>query len=287
MIPTMSQLLETQATDQAEKMNLDYMKFGRWGKNGVQTHMTDPSGRLVPFKKPGTKPTGGKPTSKPAVSPKQATSVQGEPQAKKPQGVRVGNINIGPDKRSVSINGQPLKLSNTEYKLLNLLATQKGQITTRSDLLQKVWDAAPDMYVSRLKRKLAQSGANIQSVRGMGYRMHDLPTSESTLTEGVPMKELTPEIQAQLLERAKKNIRWYKKLEQLLITMDDADSKKEKVEKVCNVLKVQALLIIKSLKELDEPEEGGEELETNSQSIQPVRRDPTRHLAPSQEGGTV
>ena len=283
MIPNMMQLLESEATDQAEKMNLDYMKFGRWGKNGVVTHKTDDNGKLVPVKKPGAAPAAGKPVAgKPMPG--------GKPQAavKKPQGMKVGNIEIGPDKKSVTIKGQPVKLSNTEYKLLKMLATQKGQITTRSDLLQQVWDAAPDiitrtvdMYVSRLKRKLAASGANIQSVRGMGYRMHDLPES---LTEGPSMKELTPEIQAALLERAKKNIKWYKKLEAALSQMDDADAKKAKVEKVCNVLKVQALLIIKSLKELDT--DGGEEdtqdLETNSTQIDTLRRNPTQNSAPSQ-----
>ncbi len=291
MIPSMSQLLESTASDQAEKLNLDYMKFGRWGKNGVVTHKTDDSGKLVAVKK--TVAPASKSTSRPAVQPTTQPTAHGEPQ--KPQGIKVGNIDIGPDKRSVTIKGQPLKLSNTEYKLLKMLATQKGQITTRSDLLQQVWDAAPDiitrtvdMYVSRLKRKLAASGANIQSVRGMGYRMHDLPTSESTLAEGVPMKELTPEIQEKLLERAKKNIKWYRKLESALSQMDDSDEQKAKVEKVCKVLKVQALLIIKSLKDLEDEsgeEEEPHELQTNAQHIQPIRRDPTRHQAPAAQGG--
>jgi DNA-binding winged helix-turn-helix (wHTH) protein len=283
MIPSMTQLLESTASKEAEKLNLDYMKFGRWGKNGVVTHKTDDNGRLIPVKKadaPAAKPAAGKPQAPVAGKP--------QPAPQRPQAIKVGNIDIGPDKKSVSIKGRPLKLSNTEYKLLKMLATQKGQITTRSDLLQQVWDAAPDivtrtvdMYVSRLKRKLVQSGANIQSVRGMGYRMHDLPMGES-LTEGPSMTELTPEIQAKLLERAKKNIRWYKKLESVLTTMDDSDAKKVKVEKVCNVLKIQALLIIKSLKELDEPNEDDGELETNSEPIETLRRSPTRNNMPGQ-----
>lgn len=279
----MIQILESQATDEAEKLGLDYMKFGRWGKQGVVTHKTDDNGKLVPVKKITAKPAAGKAAGAPAVAGNTSAP-------KKPAPLKVGNIEIGPDKKSVTVRGKPLKLSNTEYKLLSMLATKRGSITTRSDLLQQVWDAAPDiitrtvdMYVSRLKRKLAASGANIQSVRGMGYRMHDLPESLST---GPAMKELTPEIQAKLLERAKKNIKWSKKLESALSTMDDADSKKAKVEKVCKVLKIQALLIIKSLKELDtdEPKNDNVGLETNATDIQPIRRDPTRSNMPAMNG---
>lgn len=291
MIPSMMQILESQASDEAEKLHLDYMGFGRWGTNGIVTHRTDDGGKLVPVKKP-VSPGAGAPaastTQRPSPTP-QASQAPQTPQAS--PNIKVGNIEIGADKRSVTIKGAPVQLSGTEYRLLKMLATQKGQITTRSDLLQQVWDAAPDivtrtvdMYVSRLKRKLIQSGASIKSVRGMGYRMLDLPMSES-LTEGPSMKELTPEIQTKLLERAKKNIQWYKKLESVLSTLDAADPKKSKVEKVRDVLKVQALLIIKSLKELDTSSMGEDGLKTNASPIETLRRNPTRNNMPGNTPG--
>lgn len=253
----MMKILESQASDQAEKMHLDYMKFGRWGKNGVVTHKTDDNGKLVAVKKsevPAGKPASAKGATVPASKTVPSGKPIGKPAAQpQQQGLKVGNIQIGPDKKSVMVRGQPIKLSNTEYKLLKMLATQKGQITTRSDLLQKVWDAAPDiitrtvdMYVSRLKRKLASSGANIQSVRGMGYRMHDLPEATDASIDGI--SQLTPEIQAKLLERAQKNVRWCQKLDGVLSKLPDGDEKKIKVQKIHDVLKIQALLIIKSIR---------------------------------------
>lgn len=98
------------------------------------------------------------------------------------------------------------------------------------------------------------------------------------------MTELTPEIQTKLLERAKKNIQWHKKLEAALSQMEESDPKKAKVKKLSDTLKVQALLIVKHLKDLEGKESGEEDqgLQTNATEINTIRRDPTRSNPPQQ-----
>jgi two-component system phosphate regulon response regulator PhoB len=69
-------------------------------------------------------------------------------------------------------------LTPTEYRLLILLAERRGRVQARANLLQAVWDAAPDiqtrtvdMHVQRLRTKLGPAGDLIETVRGFGYRL--------------------------------------------------------------------------------------------------------------------
>src|SRR5438128_285694 len=57
----------------------------------------------------------------------------------------LGGIVIDRLSHSVRVNGSPVDLTPTEYKLLVLLADQRGRVQKRSDLLSSVWSAAPDM----------------------------------------------------------------------------------------------------------------------------------------------
>lgn len=87
------------------------------------------------------------------------------------------------------------------------------------------------------------------------------------------MDTFSPEIKEKLLDRARKNAKWVKRLDTALNTIDPSDPKREKVEKMQQILKIQAMLIIKKLKEV-----GGDdaELQTNGQpDMTPIRRDPT------------
>jgi len=76
------------------------------------------------------------------------------------------------------VNGAPVELTATEYKLLTLLAQRRGRLQDRAELLEQVWDASPDiqtrtvdMHVQRLRAKLAEAGDLIETVRGFGYRI--------------------------------------------------------------------------------------------------------------------
>jgi two-component system phosphate regulon response regulator PhoB len=92
--------------------------------------------------------------------------------------VEIGDISVNRSTHSVAVAGKEVELTPTEYKLLILLAERRGRVQARSNLLQTVWDAAPDiqtrtvdMHVQRLRTKLGPSGELIETVRGFGYRI--------------------------------------------------------------------------------------------------------------------
>jgi hypothetical protein len=88
------------------------------------------------------------------------------------------------------------------------------------------------------------------------------------------MDTFSPEIKEKLLDRARKNAKWVKRLDTALNTIDPSDPKREKVEKMQQILKIQAMLIVKKLKELD-PEPEGTPESNGKPDLTPMRRDPT------------
>lgn len=81
----------------------------------------------------------------------------------------------------VKRDGEEVFLSAVEYRLLLTFARSRGQLLTRQQILNDMWDSAGDfvndntltVYVRRLRKKLEQEGDEpvIQTVRGIGYRM--------------------------------------------------------------------------------------------------------------------
>jgi len=95
-----------------------------------------------------------------------------------------GPLEIDRDAHVVSVDGSPIELTATEYKLLVTLADRRGRVHSRTQLLETVWEAAPDiqtrtvdMHVQRLRAKLGAAGHLIETVRGFGYRMPRGPSS--------------------------------------------------------------------------------------------------------------
>ena len=97
---------------------------------------------------------------------------------KAPSLIRVSGLEIDPEKYSVTFNGEPLKLTPNEFKLLHLLASRPGQTLTREGLLDDLHGAASSMdrsvdsHIKNLRKKLeAASGKPmIETVYGIGYR---------------------------------------------------------------------------------------------------------------------
>jgi two-component system OmpR family response regulator len=94
-------------------------------------------------------------------------------------GLATSEIEIGPlriDTRSsrVTLDGNPVKLTSLEYRLLAYLAHHRGRVVSRSELVEHLYDQDFDrdsntieVFVGRLRKKL---DANlIQTVRGLGY----------------------------------------------------------------------------------------------------------------------
>ena len=90
----------------------------------------------------------------------------------------IGALVIDRAAHTVSVHGREIELTPTEFKLLLLLAERRGRVQGRTQLLESVWEAAPDiqtrtvdMHVQRLRAKLEPAGDLIETVRGFGYRL--------------------------------------------------------------------------------------------------------------------
>ncbi len=93
---------------------------------------------------------------------------------------RIGELEIDRDKRRVTMAGRPVRLTATEYRLLNALSLDAGGASSYEVLQRRVWgpgkgDAqAVRSAVTKLRRKLGDDARNpryILGERGMGYRM--------------------------------------------------------------------------------------------------------------------
>jgi DNA-binding response OmpR family regulator len=95
--------------------------------------------------------------------------------------LRVGDLVLEPGRRRVTLAGQQLALTPTEFRLLTVLVVQAGAILSRDYLAHEVWGYADasnsrtiDVHIRRVRQKLAHCrvpGPAIISVRGMGYRL--------------------------------------------------------------------------------------------------------------------
>jgi len=87
------------------------------------------------------------------------------------------HLQLDPARHQVTLDGQPLDLTSTEFELLHTLMANPGWAFTRNHLLQKVWgyddEAGEDTvtaHISNLRRKLGPQGARfVRTVHGVGY----------------------------------------------------------------------------------------------------------------------
>jgi two-component system, OmpR family, phosphate regulon response regulator PhoB len=80
----------------------------------------------------------------------------------------------------VLIDGLPIELTATEFKLLAELIRSRGKVQTRDQLLDKVWGyqfegyaRTVDTHVRRLRQKLGAFADRVETVRGVGYRFRE------------------------------------------------------------------------------------------------------------------
>lgn len=90
--------------------------------------------------------------------------------------ITCGDLEIDQAAREVRKAGVPVELTYKEFELLRLLASRRGMVLSRDDILQAVWDynfagetRTVDMHVKTLRQKLGEG--YIQTVRGVGYKM--------------------------------------------------------------------------------------------------------------------
>jgi len=90
----------------------------------------------------------------------------------------LGGVTIDTAMGKTYVNDELLDLSALEYRLLLTFASNKGQMLTRTQILESIWDSGGNfvedntltVYVKRLREKLGDA-VNIETVRGLGYRV--------------------------------------------------------------------------------------------------------------------
>ena len=89
-----------------------------------------------------------------------------------------GAIRLDRAAHTVQLGGEPLALTATEFRLLQLLLERQGRVQSRPQLLTEVWGYAEDVdsrtvdtHVRRLRRKLGGEADRIETVIGVGYRL--------------------------------------------------------------------------------------------------------------------
>jgi DNA-binding response OmpR family regulator len=89
-----------------------------------------------------------------------------------------------PEEGRALLNGQPLELFPREFEVLGLLVRSVPRLVSKRLLVEalaernlEMGDSAVEVYISRLRRKLAGSGLGIQTVRGFGYRLAPEPAA--------------------------------------------------------------------------------------------------------------
>jgi two-component system alkaline phosphatase synthesis response regulator PhoP len=87
---------------------------------------------------------------------------------------------VHPGRHEVLVQGHPVDLTATEFRLLNLLARRPGWVFTRSQIVNEihgddysVTERAVDVQMVSLRKKLGPCGNYLETVRGIGYRFKD------------------------------------------------------------------------------------------------------------------
>jgi len=93
--------------------------------------------------------------------------------------LRFGDVHLDLEKRSATRGADPLKLTKTEFALLDLLAKNAGKSVSREQILDSVWGytyfpttRTVDTHIYRLRKKLCDDGEQpkwIQKIQGEGY----------------------------------------------------------------------------------------------------------------------
>jgi two-component system phosphate regulon response regulator PhoB len=96
-----------------------------------------------------------------------------------------GPVAVDLNATRVSVNGDGVDLTPTEYRLLVTLMERRGRVQSRQQLLETAWDIharietrTVDMHIQRLRAKLGSHGDLIETVRGFGYRFRARDSAE-------------------------------------------------------------------------------------------------------------
>jgi two-component system response regulator ResD len=103
------------------------------------------------------------------------------------QPLRLGEIEVFLEQRTVKVSGAEVDLTRKEFDLLHYLLVNKGLALSRDRILEEVWGyrwyaeaRTVDVHVGQLRKKLGPWGAAIQTVWGFGYKIDPKTTPSSS-----------------------------------------------------------------------------------------------------------
>ena len=92
----------------------------------------------------------------------------------------VGPVVIDLEKFEVAADGERVDLTATEFKILQLLASRKGRVFSRDQILDHLWgsekaviDRTVDVHIRNLREKLGEAASLIKNIRGVGYKLEE------------------------------------------------------------------------------------------------------------------
>lgn len=101
---------------------------------------------------------------------------QTEEYGEEPQTLCYHGITVNLDKKTVSIDGEEVPFTKTEFELLRLLLEEKGRVFSRQELIERVWpkdvlvlDRTVDVNITRLRKKIGRFAKCIVTRLGFGY----------------------------------------------------------------------------------------------------------------------
>ena len=106
--------------------------------------------------------------------------------------LREGPVEINQEMHEVTVEGEPIKLTLTEFRLLASLVEARGKVLSRADLMTRamgpgitVTERTIDVHITSIRKKLGSASDTIKTVRGVGYRFL-APAESPTGTPGDP-----------------------------------------------------------------------------------------------------
>ncbi len=93
-----------------------------------------------------------------------------------PKEIRYNGLVVNTELKTLSVDGEDVPLTRTEYSLLALFLSEQGRVFSRQQLIDRVWpkdvlvlDRTVDVNVTRLRKKLGQYAQNLRTRQGFGY----------------------------------------------------------------------------------------------------------------------
>jgi DNA-binding response OmpR family regulator len=97
------------------------------------------------------------------------------------QKVEIGKVlALDLEKHKVLVEGREIELTSTEFRILGLLALNRGRVFTRDQILDHLWgqekvvvDRTVDVHIRNLREKLGKAAGFIMNIRGVGYKIEE------------------------------------------------------------------------------------------------------------------